>query len=129
VIIYAIGIGTPQGMPIPIRNPKGDILEYRKDPNGKVVISSLDERSLAEVATQTGGRYFRASTSGSEIDALYKDISVLEKKELESKLLQNFEDQFQYPLALAVLFLIAQSAISERRTSGAKWFNRFHRNQ
>jgi Ca-activated chloride channel family protein len=129
VIIYAIGIGTPQGMPIPIRNSKGDILEYRKDPDGKVVISSLDERSLAEVATRTGGRYFRASASGSEIDTLYEDVSELEKKELESKLLQNFEDRFQYPLALAILFFMAQSAISEKRTSGATWFSRFHRNQ
>ena len=75
VIIYAIGTGTPQGKPIPIRDEKGDVVEYRKDSDGKIVVSSLDERSLAEIAAQTGGRYFRATTSENEIDELYRDIS------------------------------------------------------
>jgi Ca-activated chloride channel family protein len=126
VVIYAVGIGTPQGMPIPIRDSKGDILEYRKDPQDKVVISSLDERSLAGLANETGGRYFRASTSESEIDSLYNDISGLEKKELESRLFQNYEDQFQYPLALAIFFLVADSWTSERRKPGALWHRRVH---
>jgi Ca-activated chloride channel family protein len=125
VIIYAVGVGTSQGKPIPIRDTKGDVLEYRKDPDGRVVISSLDERSLAEIATETGGSYFRATTSENEIEALYNDISGLEKKELESKLFQNFEDRFQYPLALAILFLVAGSWISERRRPGGTWLNRF----
>ncbi len=128
VVIYAIGIGTPQGMPIPIRDAKGDVVEYRKDPHGKVVISSLDERSLAEIAARTGGRYFRATTSESEIQTLYDDISGLEKKELESRLFQNYEDQFQYPLALAVLLLIAESLITEKRKPGVTWSDRFHQN-
>ena len=124
VIIYAIGVGTPQGKPIPIRDAKGDVVEYRKDSDGKVVVSCLDERSLAEIAAQTGGRYFRATTSENEIDELYKDISGLEKKEMESKLFQNFEDQFQYPLGLAIFFLILESWTGERRKPGTKWVNR-----
>jgi Ca-activated chloride channel family protein len=124
VIIYAIGIGTPQGKPIPIRDSKGDVVEYRKDPDGKVVVSSLDERSLAEIAAQTGGRYFRATTSESEIDTLYKDISRLERKEMEARLFQNYEDQFQYPLGLAILFLVAESLINEKRRPGVTWLKR-----
>jgi Ca-activated chloride channel homolog len=124
VIIYTVGIGTPQGKPIPVRDAKGDIVEYRKDPGGQVVISSLDERSLAEIAAQTGGRYFRATTSEGEIETLYKEISGLEKKDLESRLVQNFEDRFQYPLALAVFFLAAECWISERRKPGLRWRDR-----
>jgi Ca-activated chloride channel homolog len=126
VIIYAVGIGTPQGMPIPVRDLKGDVLEYRKDPEGKVVVSSLDERSVAGIAVETGGRYFRSTTSESEIEALYNDISGLEKKDLESRLFQNYEDQFQYPLCIAIFFLIAESWIGERRKPGASWFRRLH---
>jgi Ca-activated chloride channel family protein len=126
VIIYTVGIGTSRGMPIPIRDSKGDVVEYRKDPDGKVVISSLDERALAEIADRTGGRYFRATTSENEMDALYRDISGLEKKELESRLFQNLEDQFQYPLALAVICLAAECWISEKRTPGATWLSRLH---
>lgn len=128
VIIYAIGIGTPQGMPIPIKDPKGEVLEYRKDPEGNVVVSSLDEKALAGIVSETGGRYFRATTSESEIEALYNDISGLEKKELESRLYQNYEDQFQYPLGVAVCFLIASSWIGERRNPGASWIRRLHSN-
>jgi Ca-activated chloride channel homolog len=129
VIIYAVGIGTPQGKPVPIRDAKGDVVEYRKDPDGKVVVSSLDERALAEIAAQTGGRYFRATTSENEIEALYKDISGLEKKEMESRLFQNFEDQFQYPLGLAIFFLVSEAWLSERRKPGATWIKKIIRNK
>jgi len=129
VIIYAVGIGTSRGMPIPIRDAQGDIVEYRKDPDGKVVMSSLDEKSLAQIAANTGGRYFRATTSESEIDELYDDISGLEKKEFESRLFQNYEDRFQYPLAFAILFLAAECWTSEKKRRGVLWFGRFYRSR
>jgi Ca-activated chloride channel family protein len=126
VIIYAVGIGTSQGTPIPIRDQKGDIVEYRKDPQGQVVISRLDERSLAEITAETGGRYFRATTSEGEIEELYRDLSDLEKKDLESKLTQNFEDQFRFPLALAIIFLFAELWTNEKRKPGATWLGKLH---
>jgi Ca-activated chloride channel family protein len=115
VIIYTVGVGSPQGMPIPVRDPKGDIIEYRKDEKGQIVVSRLDEASLSRIAVQTGGRYFRASNSESEIDDLYKEISGLEKKELESRLFQNYEDQYQYPLAAAIAMLSGYAWIGEKR--------------
>ena len=115
VIIYTVGIGTPEGKPIPVRDEKGDIVEYRKDSGGQIVVSRLDETALAQIAVNTGGRYFRASASENELDAIYDEISKQEKKELESRLFQNFEDRFQYPLALAIAFLVAELWMSERR--------------
>jgi Ca-activated chloride channel family protein len=50
VIIYTVGIGTPEGKPIPVRDEKGDIVEYRKDAGGQIVVSRLDERALAQIA-------------------------------------------------------------------------------
>jgi Ca-activated chloride channel family protein len=126
IIIYTLGIGTPEGRPIPVRDARGDVVEYHKDSGGQVVISSLDERALARVATATGGRYFRATTTEGELDELYGEISQFEKKDLESRLFQNYEDQFQYPLALALLFLAADLWISERRREGHVWLSRFH---
>jgi Ca-activated chloride channel family protein len=125
VVIYTVGIGTPQGKPIPIRDSDGNIVEYRKDPEGQVVVSSLDEKSLARIAVNSGGQYFRATTSEKEIESLYDDISGLEKKDLESRLAQNFEDRFQYPLFLAILLLAAGSWISEKRRIGKPWFEKF----
>jgi len=119
VVIYTIGVGTPEGRPIPDRDARGDIVEYHKDQDGQVVISRLDERALARIAEQTGGRYFRATTGESELDDLYDDVSRMEKKELESRLFQNFEDRFQYPLALAVILLMSEMSLSERRRGRA----------
>jgi Ca-activated chloride channel family protein len=118
VIIYAVGVGSPEGRPIPVRDLKGDVVEYRKDPEGQIVVSRLDERSLAEVASDTGGRYFRATTSENELDQIYDEVSHMEKKQLESRLFQNLDDQFQYPLALAIVCLIAEAWITERRRPG-----------
>jgi Ca-activated chloride channel family protein len=126
VIIYTIGVGSPEGRPIPVRDMKGDIIEYRKDPEGQVVVSRLDERALAQIASETGGRYFRATTSEGELDQIYDDISHMEKKQLESRLYRNLEDQFQYPLALAILFLVAEAWMSERRRPGLGWLARFY---
>jgi Ca-activated chloride channel family protein len=126
ILIYAIGIGTPEGKPIPVRDSKGDIVEYHKDSNGQIVISRLDEKAMARIASATGGTYFRATTSESELDELYGEISQLEKKELESRLFQNFEDQFQYPLGAAILLLAVELWISERRRPGPAWLGRFH---
>ena len=115
IIIYTVGVGTAEGKPIPVRDEKGDVVEYRKDADGQIVVSRLDETALARIAAETGGRYYRATTSESELDAMYEEISGMEKKELESRLFQSFEDQFQYPLAAAVLCLAAECWISDRR--------------
>jgi Ca-activated chloride channel family protein len=115
VVIFTVGVGTPEGRPIPVRDDRGDVVEYRKDPSGQVVLSRLDERTLARVALETGGRYYRATTSEGELEAIYDEVSRLEKKELESKLFQNFEDRFQYPLSIAVALLIARLAMGEKR--------------
>jgi Ca-activated chloride channel family protein len=125
VIIYAVGIGTPEGRPIPVRDADGNIVEYRKDENDQVVVSRLDERNLARVAEATGGRYYRATTSEEELDQLYRDISGMEKKELDSRLFQNLEDRFQYPLGLALVFLVASLWLRERRKRSQLWRGRF----
>ncbi len=124
VIIYTIGISTPEGRPIPVRDAKGDVVEYRKDPNGQVVLSRLGERALAQIATRTGGRYFRATTGEGELDDLYGEISQMDKKELESKLYQNFEDRYPYPLTLAILLLALESWMIDRRRPGKGWLDR-----
>ncbi len=94
-------------------------------PNAAAVNAAL--RSLAEIATSTGGRYFRATTGEAELDEIYSEISQMEKKELESRLVQNYEDRFQYPLALAVLCLVVEASISERRRRGTSRFRFLNR--
>ncbi len=113
--IYPIGIGSPTGEPIPILNRMGENVGYKKDRDGEVIVTKLDEITLQKIALTTGGKYYRATAGEMELDKVYEEISKMEKKELEGKLMMQYEDRFQYPLFLAILFIVGEFFISEKR--------------
>jgi len=111
--IYCIGIGTPSGSPIRIKNSKGKKV-YLKDSKGQLVLSKLDEKTLKKIALITGGAYIQASASGIELDKIYKDrIAKMNKTGLQSTRQKRYEARFQWPLALALLFIISESLITD----------------
>jgi Ca-activated chloride channel family protein len=113
--IYTIGIGSTQGEPIPTRNERGEVTGFKKDEEGNVVVSKLDETTLQKIALTTGGKYYHASSGEMELDKIYDDISKMEKKELEGKLMVQYEDRYQYFLFISIVLLVAEFMISERR--------------
>lgn len=115
VIIYTIGIGSPQGAPIPEFDAYGNRTGYKKDRDGKVITTKLDALTLEKIAFETGGKYYISSTGESELDKIYKEISNMEKKELGSRQFTQFEDRFQIFLGLALIFLVIETLLSERR--------------
>ncbi len=80
-----------------------------------MVVSKLDEVTLQKIALTTGGKYYRATAGELELDKVYDEISRMEKKELEGKLMMQYEDRFQYPLFLAILLIVGEFFISEKR--------------
>ncbi|MCK5127468.1 MAG: VWA domain-containing protein [candidate division Zixibacteria bacterium] len=112
--IYTIGIGNPDGEPIPIFNRNGERVGFKKDMEGKVIITKMDESTLQKIALNTGGKYYRASPSDMELDRIYSEIQGMEKKELEGKLLLQYDDRFQWPLAFALIFIIWEVFVPER---------------
>lgn len=115
VKIYPIGIGSPIGEPIPITDRQGNRAGFKKDRNGEVIVTKLDEMTLQKIALTTGGKYYHATAGEMELDKVYDEINKMEKKELEGKLLMQYEDRFQYPLIIAILFIILEFFISEKR--------------
>lgn len=113
VVIHTVGIGSPAGEPIPMRDERGNITGYKKDRQGEVVTSRLDEEALRAVASTTGGLYVRATQGEVELDSLVAEISGMEKRELQSKLHAGLEERFQYPLALALLLLVSWLGIPD----------------
>jgi Ca-activated chloride channel family protein len=113
--VYTIGIGSVQGEPIPLRNKRGKITGYKKDKEDNVVVSKLDETTLQKIALTTGGKYYHATSGEMELDKIYDEISKMEKKELEGKLMTQYEDRYQVFLFLSILLLTAEFLISERR--------------
>ncbi len=115
VKIYTVGIGNPAGEPIPVLDRKGNQVGFRKDDNGEVIVSRLDETTLQKISLETGGRYYPATAGELELDRIFDEISKLEKKELEGTLVTRYDDRYQWPLLLALLFVVSEFFVSERK--------------
>jgi len=110
VRIFTVGVGTPEGKPIPRLNDKGVVTGLtRADDGVSPVLSKLDEALLKEVAEVTGGKYFQLSglAAGASVsEQLMKEIDSLQKAEYMSAVERLLEDRFQYPLAAAIVFML-----------------------
>ena len=119
IVIYTIGIGLPEGAPIPVidqRNQTG----YKKDSQGNIIMSKLDETLLQRIASLGNGIYIRASNSETGLNKIFDDINKIEKSEIESKQYSDYEDRFQYFVAFALIFLILDLFVFERKTQWLK---------
>lgn len=118
--IFTIGIGTDRGAPIPdMRN--GRNIGYKKDRNGEVVVSKLNTDVLKEIAKETNGAYLNGTNTREVVEFLMESISDMEKKEFEATVFADYESQFQWFLGLALLLLILDVFVLERKT---QWFKK-----
>jgi Ca-activated chloride channel family protein len=122
VKIYAIGLGSPQGVPIPIYNSAGRQSGYKKDRNGNVVLTKLDESTLQEITSRGNGKYYRGSNNEDELEMIYKDLASLEGSEFGATKITEYEDRYYYFLIPAILILFFEIFTKERKS---KFFSRF----
>jgi len=115
VRVYTIGMGTVEGSPIPIYNAQGQQAEYKHDESGNIVLTKLDESMLQQISVATNGSYRRATSGGNEVDEVYKDLESLGKTEFGARQISGYESRYQYPLALAIVLLLVEVVLSERR--------------
>ena len=107
--IYTIGIGTPEGAPIQIGG------EFIKDEKGDMVVSKLNEEMLAQIADITGGAYVRSSKQSIGLDEIVKSINEMEQSELSVMRFEEFNEQYQYLLLAAIVLLLAEFLLLDRR--------------
>ncbi len=125
VVIHAVGIGSIQGTPIPVFDSEGRAEGFKKDRSGEVVMTRLDESTLRELAEETGGAYHRASPGESELEGIYGEVAAMEKKQLASIQVAQYEERFQIPVLLGLLLLLADLLLAERRRVDRVWEGRF----
>ena len=111
--IFPIGIGTPEGEPIPVFDDQGHRTGYKRDKKGEVVMSRLDEQLLIDMAHETGGQYFRATATGDEAEDLDHALEQLQQGDQKTRLFNRFENRYQWPLGIGLILLIASLAIPE----------------
>jgi Ca-activated chloride channel homolog len=115
VVIHTIGVGSPKGAPIPqYRN--GVQADFKRDENGNIVLSKLNETELQQIAVKGDGKYYRLASGTQEIDAVISEISAMEKKNFEERVFTDYEDQYQYFLAIAFIFVTLEFFISDKKS-------------
>jgi Ca-activated chloride channel family protein len=120
IVVHTIGIGSPEGVPIPVY--KNNIqMGFRKDRDGNTVVTKLNESALEEIASAGNGVYIRATQGEIGLLALQDRINKMEKKTFDSKVYTDYEDRFQIFIAVALLLLIANYALTERKS---KWWTK-----
>jgi Ca-activated chloride channel family protein len=115
IIIEAIGVGDPTGVPIPMRNARGEVTGYKEDDDHRKVTSRLDEGALASIAVATHGKYYRSTSEGIELKRIYEEIAAMDQKTLSSRLVTRYEDRYAYPLGAALILLAIEAALGDRR--------------
>ena len=125
--IFTIGIGTPEGAPIQIGG------EFIKDEKGDMVVSKLDEKMLQEIARITGGAYIRATKQSIGLDEIVRAINDMEESELATLRFEEYNEQYQYLVAIALALLLIEFYVLDRRNPLLARFNIFreqkHRNK
>ena len=125
IVIHTIGVGSESGVPIP-NVVDGIVSGYKKDNSGNTIVTKLDSKILQDIAAKSNGVYVQASSTDIGLDVILSKISELDKKQLDSKMFTDYEDQFQWFLGAALLFLVAETLISERTSKLWKKMNLFN---
>jgi len=123
--VYIVVIGTSEGAPIPVYDDGGVQQGFLRDEDGSVVTTRVGEGALQSLADQAGATIVRASTDGTALDQLVDRIASGEGDEFDAREVTRFEEQYQIFLALALLLLLSEALLSDRRTEEHEWVGRF----
>lgn len=122
IMVDVIGIGSTQGAPIPMGKNSNTL---RKDDQGNVVITKLNETLGREIAQAGGGIYIGADNTGSALRALMSEVKKMKKSDIESKVYSEYDEQFQGLAWIALLLLLADVFILDRKNKLMKKINFF----
>lgn len=112
--VYTIGIGLPEGAPIPIYSGNTQI-GYKKDASGVTVITRINEPMLQDIAKAGRGIFVRANNSQSGVQEVFDQINKLEKSEYNEAFFSDYEDRFQIFILAALILIIGELFIADRK--------------
>ena len=122
--VYVLGVGSPNGAPIPLGNGN-----YMKDRTGNTVMTKLNEEMCRQVAEAGGGAYIHIDNNSNAQQQLDNELSKLTKKEMQSTIYSDYDEQFQAFGIIALILLIIEICILDRKNPLARRINIFGRRQ
>ena len=111
VHVFVLGVGSPDGAPIPVEGSN----EFRRDKDGTVVVTRLNEDMCREIARAGNGMYVRVDNTNNAERALNAEINKLAKADVETQVFTEFDEQFQVLAWLALIFLAVEAMLLDRR--------------
>ena len=122
VKIFVFGIGELSGGPIPDQEGKGG---FKKDKEGKLILSKLNEDGVKAIAAQTGGRYVRSMAGDLDLDIIYFDgiKSMTQAQTLKSGKIKIYDERFTFFVLAALLLLLLEGLIDEKKKVTARFLS------
>lgn len=115
VRIYAVGIGSRSGEPIPLLNEDGTVAGYMPKPDGGFVTTRLDEKTLREMVSITKGRYISMDPRRFGVEPILSEISRLKKSESRAQLIRHFDEVYFWFLFPGLFLLLLEACLPDRR--------------
>ena len=106
--IFAFGIGSTQGAPVPLFDVQGNQIGHQKDSKGGIVISRLNESMLSNLARDSGGMYLHAQLGASDIKQVVRAVGQFEKEKFDDKKIVAYEEQYPYFIAVSFVCLLIE---------------------
>lgn len=122
-IIFSIAYGTEKGVPIPVRNDRGELMGYKRDGKGNTVISTVQSKALSEVARRGGGQFYHSTLEEQEIEDILARVQTAQRSGAVTTKARIYEELYGYLLLLSLLSLL-YSFVSIRalwQKGGGRW--------
>lgn len=118
--IFTVGIGTPEGAPIPVyRN--NQLTGFQRDNQGNTIVTRYDEPTLSQIAKAAGGVFQAGRGADMGLTQILDEIRKMEKQEFDSTIFADYESRYHYFLFFALVFLILEVFVHERKN---KWIEK-----
>ena len=109
--VNVLGVGMPEGAPIPAEGTN----DYRRDRDGNVIVTRLNEQMCQEIAKSGNGIYVRVDNTNGAQKAISQEINKMAKADVETQVYTEFNEQFQAVAWIILLLLLAEMLILERK--------------
>lgn len=119
--VYVMGVGSPEGAPI----PAGRSGDFRRDKEGNIIVTKLNEKMCQEIAAAGNGVYIRIDNTGNALKVLQKEIGRLAKADVETTVYSEYDEQFQVMAWIAFVLLLLEMLLMVKKNPRFKDFNLF----
>lgn len=109
--VNVLGVGMPDGAPIPVEGTN----DYRKDREGNVIVTRLNEQMCQEIAKAGNGIYVRVDNTNNAQKTINQEVNKMAKADVETQVYTEFNEQFQAVAWLILLLLLAEMLVLERK--------------